>query len=129
MTSPANITHDPGSVATALAAVAQLGITLEVHDDKLRYRPRDRMTPTLANRLKAHKADVLDILRADSRTNLYRPVAVLIQQARHCGKDSLAVAIRDSWHERLAICVTDGGIPLEDAEKVALTEIQLLYYE
>jgi len=46
-----------------MADLVRLGIRLEAHGDRLRYSPRSAVTPELAERLKAHKDDLLAILR------------------------------------------------------------------
>ena len=48
-----------------IADLARLGIRLEAHGDRLRYSPRSAVTPDLADRMKAHKAELLAILRRD----------------------------------------------------------------
>ncbi len=50
--------------------------------------------------------------------------ARLIRDARRGGEAERAVTLRDAWRERLAICTVDGGIPLADAERLALDELR-----
>jgi hypothetical protein len=45
-----------------LAEVDRRGITLQVHDGKLRYRPHSAMSPDLAKHLKAHEPALLILL-------------------------------------------------------------------
>jgi len=45
--------------------LARLGIRIEAHGDRLRYSPRSAVTPDLADRMKAHKGELLAILRRD----------------------------------------------------------------
>ena len=45
--------------------LARLGIRIEAQDNRLRYFPRSAVTPDLADRMKAHKRELLAILRAD----------------------------------------------------------------
>lgn len=47
----------------------------------------------------------------------------LIRQARRSNDPDLAVAQRDGWHERLAICTIDGGLSLDAAERIAIAEL------
>lgn len=49
--------------------------------------------------------------------------ARLIRDAWRGGDDGRAVALRDAWRERLAICTVDGDLPLRAAERVALDEL------
>ena len=48
-----------------MAYLARLGIRIEAHGDRLRYSPRSAVTPELADRMKAHKGELLAILRRD----------------------------------------------------------------
>ena len=55
-----------GGTVTAtqlIADLARLGIRLETHVDRLRYSPRSAVTPDLAERMKAHKRELLVILQ------------------------------------------------------------------
>jgi len=51
-----------GPALAAIAEANRIGITLAVLDGKLRFRPRDRMTPDLLRRLTAHRDGVLAVL-------------------------------------------------------------------
>ena len=46
-----------------LAELDQRGITIEAHGGRLRYSPRSAVTPDLADRMKAHKGELLALLR------------------------------------------------------------------
>ena len=46
--------------------LARLGIRIEAHGDRLRYSPRSAVTPDLTRRMKAHKGELLAILRGDT---------------------------------------------------------------
>jgi hypothetical protein len=50
------------TVALLLAELARRGIILEAKGDRLRYKPKAAMTPHLADRLAAHKAELLAML-------------------------------------------------------------------
>ena len=43
----------------------RLGIRLAAHGDRLRYWPRSAVTPDLADRMKAHKGELLAVLHSD----------------------------------------------------------------
>ena len=45
--------------------LARLGVHIEAHGDRLKYLPRSAVTPDLAERMKAHKGELLAILRRD----------------------------------------------------------------
>ena len=49
----------------------------------------------------------------------------MIREARGADPNQ-AVALRDAWRERLAICTIDGGVPEADAERIALAELEVL---
>ena len=54
--------------ATALLAeLTHRGIELQVRGDRLRYRPRSALTQELAERVRAHKAELLAILAPSER--------------------------------------------------------------
>src|SRR5262249_44641314 len=57
------------STTKLLVELAKLGIRLEVDGDRLRYHPRSAVTPALAERLKAHKNELLAILRPGARAS------------------------------------------------------------
>ena len=49
----------PNPVAALLAEVEARGIELQAHGERLRFRPRSAVTPDLAERLQAHKDELL----------------------------------------------------------------------
>lgn len=51
--------------AQLMTDLARLGIRIEAHGDRLRCSPRSAVTPDLVGRLKAHKGELLAILRRD----------------------------------------------------------------
>ena len=55
------------STAQLMTYLTRLGIRIEAHGDRLRYSPRSAVTPDLANRMKAHKGELLAILRHDPK--------------------------------------------------------------
>ena len=60
-----------------------------------------------------------------------RRAAELIREARHrgnMGRTCEAVAMRDAWRERLAVCTIDGGLTEDHAEQVALNELETILY-
>ncbi len=56
-----------------------------------------------------------------------RRVAELIRDARMRSTGE-AVAMRDAWRERLAVCTIDGGMTDDCAEQVALNELERILY-
>ena len=67
-------------------------------------------------------ATLIDV-RPDPTWPPRRHAARAIRQARRSGDKDRATALRDGWHERVAVCVVDGGLRLEDAERVAVGEV------
>ena len=49
-----------------LEALFSMGITIEAHEGRLRYRPRSAMTPDILEAVKSCKAELLEILESDS---------------------------------------------------------------
>lgn len=170
------MTATPSPVSLLLVELARRGIELRAAGDRLRYRPRSAMTPDLADRLAAHRGDLLAILAAadvaagdaaapaptytpqerrlldgcpaaclaavDAAKRVFASLggvvveavvpfksaardgaARLIRAARRGGNVERAVALRDAWQERLAICTVDGDLSIRDAEAVALDEL------
>ena len=164
-------------VSLLLVELARRGIELRAVGDRLRYRPRSAMTPDLADRLAAHRGDLLAILAAadlaagdtaapaptytpqerrlladcpaaalaavDAAKRVFASLggvvvkavvsfksaardsaARMIRDARRSGGDGRAVALRDAWRERLAICIVDGDLSIRDAEAVALDDLR-----
>ena len=171
------MTTTPCPVLLLLVELARRGIELRAAGDRLRYRPRSAMTPDLADRLTAHRGDLLAILAAadlaasdtaapaptytpqerrlldgcpaaalapvDAAKRAFAPLggvtveagvpfknaardgaARLIRDARRGGDYGQAVALRDAWRKRLAICTVDGDLSIRDAEAVAQSELQ-----
>ena len=58
------MTVAPAPVAVLLVELARRGIELRAAGDRLRYHPRSAMTSDLADRLTAHRGDLLAILAA-----------------------------------------------------------------
>jgi hypothetical protein len=56
-----------------------------------------------------------------------RQAAELIRDARRHSAGE-AVAMRDAWRERLAVCTIDGGLTEDHAEQVALEELEKMLY-
>ena len=48
---------------TLLNDLTRLQIQLKADGDRLRYAPRSAVTPALAEQIKAHKGELLEILR------------------------------------------------------------------
>lgn len=51
---------------------------------------------------------------------------VMIDQAEQRGDQDLARRIRDTWQERIALCMIDRDLSESDAEQVALKEIEAI---
>lgn len=53
-----------GPALALIAEARRLGLSLRADADTIHYRPKDRMTPDLAARIKAHKPEVIAVLRS-----------------------------------------------------------------
>ena len=53
------------SATQLMIDLARLGIHIEAHGARLRYSPGSAVTPDLTRRMKAHKGELLAILRRD----------------------------------------------------------------
>lgn len=71
-------TPTPGDVAELLAELDALGIQLEADGDRLRFRPREKITADLSARMKAHKGELLALLA--TRADLGRRIAEQLAQ-------------------------------------------------
>jgi len=63
-----------------------------------------------------------------TRREIRMRAAELIRDARRQegpGRGGKAVAMRDAWRERVAVCTIEGGLGVQEAERVALGEIEL----
>jgi hypothetical protein len=86
------------SAAELLAEVDALGIDLEAQGDRLRFRPREAVTPDLALRIKGLKANLLAALAIREAANRLRKVAA-----------AWPADWRERWEERAGIMEYDGG--------------------
>ena len=112
------------NVATLLIEMTRRGIEIVAHGDRLRYRPRSAMTPDLAERVRHHKTELLDILRAAGSGT-----AVPIQSdapdtnAQVTRPDDLPADWRELYEERSAVREFDGGHSRAAAEAGALRDV------
>ncbi|MCC7409241.1 MAG: hypothetical protein IT442_14340 [Phycisphaeraceae bacterium] len=101
----------------------QRGVVLTAKDDRLAYdAPRGVLTADLRALLVGLKPALLAILRGDPTPRVRAGRAM--RRARRTGDNVLAVALRDAWEERLAVCKVDGGLTEEQAQLVAAKEIE-----
>ena len=119
------------TVAAILAEAAQWGVELQARGGKLRYRPRGRMTPGLADRLKAYKAELLALLRtadaepeqlAGSDAGLWKPEEIELL-AKVSGPIRATV-------ERIKTAFADTGAPTDHRpthrpHRIAVTQTHL----
>ena len=100
------------SAADLLLDLSRLGIRLEADGERLRYFPRSVLTPNLLGRLKAHKAELLTMLRPAPSTKPepeiapHRPVQKLQKPKPVCRCGSTAwrdVVLRQAPHNGTTI--------------------------
>ena len=77
----------PGNVADLLADLDALGIQLAADGQRLRFRPREKVTTDLAAQLKTHKAALLALLQRPKEAALTpqpapRPTPPAVPEAR-----------------------------------------------
>jgi len=88
-------------LADLLLALGRAGIKELVSDgERLRYRPRSALTPELAERLKAHKAELLAALRTHGRPSR-------LPMAAEPTPDFSAWQLRPDHHGRLGLEAPD----------------------
>ncbi len=95
----------PGSAADLLAELDALGVQLEADGERLRYRPREKVTADLAGRMKMHKAELLAVLATRKTAGRLLEVAA-----------TWPADWRELWEERAGIAEYDGNMPRPLAE-------------
>jgi hypothetical protein len=92
-----------------LRTLTQLGIRLEADGDRLRYAPRSAVTPDLAKRMKAHKPELLAMLRPSPRTEESADELLdeLAQRGCLLGLDEAGGLVMDDVPLDMAGAVTD----------------------
>lgn len=114
------------TTAGLVADLVWAGVRLEAAGDNLRYRPQSAMTADLVERLRDHKPELLFLLAAPGYGRhgwTRRQAAYLIRNARQRDPGQ-AVALRDAWRERMTVCIIDGNLSEDQAEQVALAELE-----
>ena len=96
--------------ANLLAELCLRGIEVLAEGDRLRYRPRSKMTPELTERVRRHKGDLIAIIRAAG------PFSTV------CA-DDLPAEWRELYEERAGIRQYDGQQNRANAERLALLEV------
>jgi hypothetical protein len=84
-----------------LDELADLGASVRVEGGNLHLKPLDRLTPGHAARLRDLKPEVVRAVRLAALTE----------------------GERETWDERVAICVIDGGLGEAEAEEIAWRQI------
>jgi len=93
------------SAADLLARLDAMGVELEARADRLRYRPREKVTADLADRMKNHKAELLALLATRKTAGRLLEVAA-----------TWPADWREQWEERAGIAEYDGNMPRPLAE-------------
>lgn len=92
------------SAAQLMTDLARLGICIEAHGDRLRYSPRSAVTPDLADRMKAHKRELLAILSPDAERSA-------IQWCETAPRDEVQEALESVLAELDAIAAERDRLP------------------
>ena len=86
------------SAAALMNDLARLGICIEVRGERLRYAPRSAVTPDLAQRMKAHKPELLVILRSEAdRTGNQPDMIDPPDPCPECGTLELWQTLAGNW--------------------------------
>jgi DNA polymerase-1 len=119
-----------GAAELLLAELARCGIELQVHGDRLRFRPQAAVTPDLLERLKRHKAELLALMQGHAVGQLARSVQnhsadggtpyVLVMD--RIGLDAVAGALNRAW--LVGVDVETTGLDPR-ADRVRLLQLSL----
>ena len=90
------------SGAELLAELTRLNIRLKAHSGQLRFHPRSALTPDLLDLVKAHKTELLALLRPKRSVEVTRAAAAIpAKLVCRCGSTMwLDVAIHDGQSTR-----------------------------
>lgn len=129
-----NAPHEAESGVSSVLSVSEPSKALW-SEDELAMLGRAGRTPADLPLLSAVKdafgefgATVVSITTKHRRGGRARRLAgQLIREARRRDRRE-AVAMRDAWAERLAVCTIDGGFTEDHAEQVALKELQNMLF-
>ncbi len=110
--------------------LAQIGAGLSIENDRLRYE--GRLTPAMIDVIRAHKPQLLAMLRvvvASFRDDCGRPVSPSPQLALllcyyQLARDAWAPDAIEMWEERAAIFEFDGGMGRSLAEALAMDAVR-----
>lgn len=102
------------SAAQLMTDLARLGIRIEAHGDRLRYSPRSAVTPVLADRMKAHKGELLAILSPDAERSA-------IQWCETAPRHEVQAALENALIEWDAIVAESDGPPA-DLQSIEVTD-------
>jgi hypothetical protein len=133
-TRPPNAPCEAKSSVSSVLSVSEQSKDLW-SEDELAMLARVGKTPTglplLSNIKHAFAefgASVVSITADYGRGSRARRLAgKLIREARRRDRGE-AVAMRDAWAERLAVCTIDAGFSEDHAEQVALNELQIMLF-
>ena len=105
------------SVIDLMIDLRDRGIQLEADGDRLRYSPKAAMTPELAERVKAHKPELLTILTADDvrAAALWQAALDLLEDDPEFPPETLAACRKASVRWEGAHPTEDRIIPTTEA--------------
>jgi hypothetical protein len=97
-----NTTCEKPTPEMLLTKLSESGLEAQVRDQELWVRPGSRLTLDLREELRANKAAVVRLIRLAG----------------------LSIGERETWEERVAICMFDGGLSEEEAESIAWRQVE-----
>lgn len=115
------------TVTQLLQDLQRRGVTVRAIGDRIGFKPADAVPPDLLERMKRHKAELLQALRADAGRRAVGPLPVqpseftTLPSGRIVPND-LPADWRLLFEERAGIMEYDGNMPRERAEHLALQE-------
>lgn len=130
-----NATHEPKSGVSSVVSVSERSKALW-SEDELAMLGRAGKTPAdlpllmdVKDAFAEYGATVVSITTKTHGcgSEARRLAGKLIREARRRDRGE-AVAMRDAWAERLAVCTIDGGFSEDHAEQVALKELQTMLF-
>jgi hypothetical protein len=107
------------AITTIIDELLQADAIVKIHGDGLRINaPKGAIGDDLRQRMRFYKLELMTLL--DGRVSWAMKASALLAGI---GDTERRIALRDSFEERAAIAEHDGGLSLDDAERLAFEEL------